>query len=180
MGIRDEEIKRLIHYAKGLGVKVIIYNKSKNGAEAEWSLDGSMIQVYAGSSKSKTNVILDLIHELGHHAWFIHEKDRQPDIKFDQAITRENLFQVETDVPTPKKLRKKILDVEISGTAWWNVIYKDTNLKIPLWKLEASKEFDIWMYEMYFQNGHFPKGKVKKDYFKKVFQKYRSEHASNK
>lgn len=173
MAARDEEIQRLIHYGKALGVKVIIYNKSKNGAEAEWTLDGSLIQVYASAKKSKTSIILDLIHELGHHVWFIHEKNRQQDLKFDKAITRENLFQEETDIPTPKHLRKKIWDVEVAGTQWWDVIYKDTNIKIPKWKLDASKEFDMWMYEMYYENGHFPKGKFRADKYREVQAKYR-------
>lgn len=173
MGIRDLEIQRLIHYGKGLGVKTIIYNKSKRNTEAEWTLNGTMIQVYASSRKSKTDIILDLIHELGHMVWFVQEKDRQPDIKFEEAITRENLFQVETDIPTPKHLRKKIWDVEVAGTKWWDVIYKDTDIKIPMWKLEAAKEVDMWMYEMYHENGHFPKGKFKENHYKEVQAKYR-------
>lgn len=173
MGIRDEEIQRLINYGKGLGVKIIIYNKSNPAADAQWSLDGTMIQVFAGPTKSKTDIILDLIHELGHHVWFIHEKDRQPDMKFDEAITRENLFQKDPSTPTPKHLRKKIWDVEVAGTRWWDVIYKDTNVKIPIWKVEAEKEFDTWMYEMYYENGHFPVGKIKRDHYRKVQAKHR-------
>lgn len=171
--VRDEEIQRLIHYAKGLGVKVIIYSESKLGAESEWTLDGSMIQIYGSATKTKTDIILDLIHELGHHVWFIHEKDREPDIKFDKAITRENLFEYETDIPTPKHLRKKIWDVEVAGTKWWDVIYKDTNIKIPMWKMQAEKEFDMWMYEMYYENGRFPKGIIRKDHYKKIQAKYK-------
>jgi hypothetical protein len=175
MGIRDDEIQRLIHYAKGIGVKVAIYNKSKKGAEAEWTLDGTQINVYAGKNKSKSSIILDLIHELGHQLTFIHERNRKPDMKFDEAISRENLYQVETDIPTPKKLRKKIWDVEMAGTAYWDIIVKDTNVKIPKWKIEASKEFDMWMYEMYYKNGHFPKGNFKKAHGKEVLAKYKNK-----
>ncbi|NJO48262.1 MAG: hypothetical protein HC840_00940 [Leptolyngbyaceae cyanobacterium RM2_2_4] len=173
MTIRDDEIQRLIHYAKGMGVKVILYNKSKSGAEAEWTLDGTLIQVYAGSKKSKTSIVLDLIHEIGHHVWFVHEKNRQPDMKFDEAITRENLVEEDPDKPTPKHLRKKIWDVEKAGTAYWDIIVKDTNIKIPTWKIEAAKEFDMWMYEMYYENGHFPKGKLRADHYREVQSKHR-------
>lgn len=173
MHVRDEEIQRLILYAKGLGVKVIVYNKVKEGAEAEWTLDGTTIRVYAGPRKSKTDLILDLIHELGHHVWFIHEKDRQQDLKFEEAITRENLFETETDIPTPKHLRKKIWDVEVAGTAYWDIIVKDTNIKISPWKIEAAKDMDMWMYEMYYENGHFPKGKMLRDHYREVQSKYR-------
>jgi len=162
MSVRDQEIQRLIHYGKGLGVKIIIYNKSNASSEAEWALDGSQISVFSGPGKTKTGIILDLIHELGHHVWYIHENNRTQDLKFDQAVTRENLYKVETNVPTPKRLRKKIWAVEIAGSLWWDVIYKDTNIKIPKWKLEAAKEFDMWMYQRYYEDGQFPKGKMKR------------------
>lgn len=173
MGVRDEEIQRLVHYAKGLGVKVTIYTKTGKGEEANWTLDGSQIQVFNGPGKSKTHLILDLIHEIGHQVWFIHEKDRQKDLKFDEAITRENLFAEEPAIPTPKHLRKKIWEVETASTRWWDVIYKDTNIKIPMWKVEAAKEFDTWMYEMYYETGHFPKGKFHDEHYKIVQAKHK-------
>lgn len=172
---RDEEIQRLISYGKGLGVKVTIRTKTQKDNEAEWALDGTEINVFGGNDKSKTDIILDLIHELGHHLHFIHEKNRKPDIKFEEAITRENLFQVDTDVPTPKHLRKKILDVEIAGTNWWQAIYKDTNIGIPLWKVEAAKSFDIWMYEMYYKTGSFPKRKEKIEKHKEVRDRFKTK-----
>lgn len=172
MGIRDEEIKRLIHYAKGLGVRVVIYNKSHPDSAAEWLLDGSQIQIYAGKGTTKTDIILHLIHELGHHVWWIHEKDRQPDLKFDEAITRENLFKTETDTPTPKHLRKRIYDVEVAGTKWWESIYKETNIKIPMWKLQTAMEFDMWMYEVYYETGLFPKGKTHRDKYLEIRGKH--------
>lgn len=162
MGIRDEEIKRLIFYAKGMGVKVTIYNKSAKNMAAEWSLDGTTIVVYKSPGKTKTDVILDLLHELGHHVWFVHEKERQPDLKFEEAIERENLVEEDPSEKTPTHLRKKIYDVEKAGTDWWMTIYKDTNLKIPLWKVHAAIEFDTWMYEQYWLEGAFPKGKAKR------------------
>lgn len=174
MGIRDEELKRLIHYAKGMGVKVTIYAKSNKDASAEWTLDGTAIDVYTGKGQTKTDTILDLVHELGHHVWFVHEKDRQPDMKFDEAITRENMFEEDPANPTPKHLRKKIWDVELAGTAYWDIIIKDTNIKIPSWKIEAAKEFDMWMYEMYYETGKFPKGIGKRQHGVEVRRRHRN------
>jgi hypothetical protein len=173
MGIRDSEIERLIHYAKSLGVKVTIYNKTNRDASAEWAIDGSQINIYAGPGTSKTTVILNLLHELGHHCWWIWVKDRQPDLKFEEALTRENMFMVETDKPTPKDLRKKIYDVELAGTAYWEIIAKEINIKLPLWKIHAAMEVDMWMYEVYYETGNFPKGKFKRDHVKEVKRKYR-------
>jgi hypothetical protein len=162
MGIRDDEIKRLIHYAKGLGVRVVIHGKTEPGAAASWSLDGSQIDVYTGKNSSKTETILALLHELGHHLWFIHEKDRQPDLKFDEAIARQNIVE-EDDLknPAPKSTREKIYQVELAGTKWWDTICKDTNIKIPEWKVHAAMVMDMWMYEQYRDTGFFPKGKIR-------------------
>lgn len=173
MSIRDEEIKRLTFYAKGLGVKVTIWNKRKSGAAAEWTLDGSQIEVYAAPGTSKTEVILSLIHELGHHVWFIHEKERQPDLKFEEAIERENLVEENSKTPAPKHLRKKIYDVEKASTEWWLSIYKETDIKIPEWKLRAAMEFDMWMYEEYYETGFFPKGRRRREKYKEVQSKHR-------
>lgn len=162
--IRDDEIKRLVHYAKGMGVKVIIHNKSDPDADGRWYLDGSTIEIYAGAL-NKTDMVLSLIHELGHHVWFIHEKDRQPDLKFDEAICRENIVAEVNDKKnlTPKHLRKKIYDVEAASSLWWNAIIKDTNIKIPQWKIDYQREFDVWQYEVYYENGAFPTHKLKKE-----------------
>lgn len=173
--LRDEEIKRLTHYAKGLGVKVIIYSKNDPDAAAEWTIDGSLIQVYAGPGTTKTDIVLSLIHELAHHVWYIHEKDRQPDLKFDEALTRENLTAEVKDKKslTPKHLRKKIYDVELAGTKWWHIIAKDTDVKIPDWKVDMQMEYDMWTYEQYYENGIFPKRSESKKKLKELKGKWK-------
>lgn len=173
--IRDDEINRLVSYAKGLGVKVTIYQKSNAIDSGQWLLDGTEIMIYSGKRKSKTDIILDLIHELGHQLHFIHEKDRLPDIKFEEAITRQNLFEEDLDTPTPKHLRKKILDVELAGTTWWEVIYKDTNMKFPIWKLHMARDFDIWSYEFFHKNGSFPQRKDRQLKSKELLLKYKNK-----
>lgn len=165
--IRDNEIKRLVSYLNGLGVKVTFYSKNNSEGEADWATDGSEICVYSVKKKSKTKILLDLIHEAGHMVWFIHAKDRQPDLKYEEALERP------TD-STPKHLRKKILSTEIEGTKWWDTIIKDVDIKLPKWKIEASKEFDIWMYEVYYETGLFPAGKIRNERYRSIFKKWRS------
>lgn len=156
MSVRDEELTRLVKYAEGMGLKVIFKKRSPDN-DAEWTVDGSAITVYTKNHTTKTEILCSLIHELGHHVWFIHEKNRQPDLRFEEALDRQDLFDSKkTLLPAPKRLRKKILEVEKAGAQWWDSIYKDTNMKFPLWKLHASREFDIWMYEEYYKNGMFP------------------------
>ena len=89
MGIRDQEINRLVKYAEGLGLKVTFLNRTSSHP-ADWVLDGSEIRLYTRKSFSKTDTILSLIHEIAHHLWFIYEKERQPDLKFEEAIDIQN------------------------------------------------------------------------------------------
>lgn len=168
--VRDKEIERLIHYAKGLGVKVTIYNKSHPHDSGSWAIDGSQIEIYAGKKVSKTDVIITLVHEIAHQVWFIHEKERQPDLKFEEAITRE--YHTGDPLPTPKHLRKRIYDVERDSTQWWDAIIKDTDIKIPQWKFDLHKEYDVWMYERYYEDGSFPRGKKRSEKWNELNAKW--------
>lgn len=173
--IRDEEFKRLTKYAEGMGLKVKIQTKGRASSAAEWTLDGTEITVYrTDKSISKIDMVLSMIHEIGHHLWFIHQKERLPDLKFDQAIEIENLVQDRVrKVPAPKKLRKKILSVEIAGTRYWEVIYKETNCKFPIWLLHEAMEFDIWQYEHYYKYGKFPNRLLRREKSKELRLKHR-------
>lgn len=174
--IRDKEIERLVHYAKGLGVKVIFSRKKNSEDAAVWALDGTEIIIFTKSQTSKTDMILSLIHEIGHHIFFI-ERNRQPDEKLEEAITRQDLIEEENSKkPTPKKMRKKIYKVELDSSKWWETIYKDTDLKFPVWKLYAQKDFDIWIYEFFYKTGNFPKTKERKEKWKTIREKYKGKY----
>lgn len=172
--IRDEEISRLVKYVEGMGVKVKFLEKTRNSNAAEWALDGSEIRIYKNNRTTKIDIVLSLIHEIAHHVWFIHEKNRQPDLKFEEALVRQNLYECDlSDTPAPKTLRKKILQTEIAGAQWWNVIYKDTDCKFSLWRLESSKVLDIWFYEVYYLTGYFPSRKEGREKYKEILRKYK-------
>lgn len=153
--IRDDEFKRLLKYAAALGIKVSITNSTARES-AYWLLDGSEIVINNKYQESKTEKILSLIHELGHHLWYVHERDRKPDLKFEEAIYRQNLHEDEGDVPPTKKQREKIHQIEVAGTQYWEAIYKETMLSFPKWKLYAAMEMDTWVYERFAKTGKFP------------------------
>lgn len=169
--IRDKEIERLVKYAESLGTKVVFNHRNIENS-AEWHIDGSQITIFTRNQKSKSETILSLIHEIAHHVWFVHEKDRQPDLRFEEAIDRQNLF-FDSSVPVPKKHRETILRREIAGTKYWEMIWKDTNIKLPKWKLFAAMEFDIWMYEQYLENGSFPMWTPRQEMKKFINDKHR-------
>ena len=164
--IRDREIDRLKRYANGLGVSVNLIYKDSHKDSGDWTTDGTQIRVFVVKNTTKTDIILTLIHELGHHLWFIHEKERAPDLKFEEALSYpgDNI---------PKKHRKKILEIEQQGVEYWDVIVKDVNIKIPKFKIDMSAEFDVWQYEVYYETGEFPDNDQKRAKHKELLAKYK-------
>lgn len=169
--IRDEEISRLKKYAQALGLVVRTINNPKEDS-ASISLDGTELTINEYHNKTKIETVLSLIHELGHMLFFIHEKNRSHDIKFEEAIDRQNLHDTNiSKTPPPKNLREKILNVEKQSADWWDVIYKETNCEFPYWKLELARKFDIWQYEVYYETGKFPIKKERSLKYKELKKK---------
>lgn len=161
--VRDEEITRLIRYAQGLNTSVKIKKIKENGnAAAEWTTDGSLITVYAEPDTSKIQIVLCLIHELGHHMVHIHDNDRKVDEKLEEAV----------DEDIKKSHRRRVYNWELKGAEWWEKIYRETDCKFNINKLFLEKEFDLWQYEVYYETGEFPSVKEKKKKARELKIKY--------
>lgn len=169
MGIRDIEFKRLVLYAKSLGLKVTIFNRKNPNMEAYWTTDGKELGIYCGSKVNKTELILTIIHELGHHLHYVREKKRKTPIKLDKAWDKENKSQLLSEFE-----RKMILEDELAGTEFWDSICKDINIKIPKWRIEMQKEIDMLPYEFYFKTGDYPRGKTKEELIRKIKEKWKN------
>jgi len=161
---RDEELKRLVKYAQAMNVRVSFKPQHNVDADADWTTDGKEINIYDSSKKSKVFLILCLIHEIGHHCQFIHGNDRKVDAKLDEALASEE---------EKKSYRKRIYDWEVKGTGWWESIYKDADLKFPIYKLYIERDSDLWMYQTYYETGKFPTKKDKREKRKELKRKYR-------
>jgi hypothetical protein len=160
--IRDEELSRLIKYAQGMGLTVRFKDYVRGGFAAEWALDGTEITLYTSSTDSKIDTILGLIHELGHHKAFVDNK-RTVDPKLEEALDSEE----------SKRHRKRILDMEIEDSAYWEEIYRDTNCKFNIEKLHKQREFDIWCYEVSYEMGRNATVKEKRIKLRELRKKYR-------
>jgi len=169
--LRDDEIQRLVNYIKGLGLKVTFSSKQSD-CSAFWYLDNSEIVICKNKNKSKIETVLSLIHETGHALHNIYEKNRKTDPKFEEALDHVDEAQ-ELELDTQKKQRKIILNNEKAGTHYWDAIYRETNMKFPMWKLEAAKEIDVWMYEVFYETGKYPKTKERIAKVKEVNRKHR-------
>jgi hypothetical protein len=94
------------------------------------------------------------------------------DTKFEKAIDHVDLAE-EYGEDTKKGHRKTILNSEIAGTRYWHVIYKDTNMKFPIWRLEVAMEFDVWVYQVFYETGKYPIKKVRIAKYKQLVKKHR-------
>jgi hypothetical protein len=160
---RDDELNRLVRYAQGMGLSVRFKPYVKgSGLGADWKFDGTEITIYVTSKCSKTEKIILLIHEISHHkAWI--DNNRQMDPKVEEAIVSEE---------NKKSYRKRILDMEISDSAYWEDIYKDTNCQFGVEKLKKHREFDIWCYEVLYETGKDATVKEKREKWRELRKKY--------
>lgn len=164
--VRDEELKRLIKYAQGMGVSVCFKPYIRYSLiVARWETDGSGITIFTSPSDSKLDKVLSLIHELGHHKGFI-ENNRQKDPKVEAALDDEE---------EKRENRRTILVDEIKDTKHWEQIYKDTDCKFNIKKLYIQKEFDIWCYRVYYQTGKRPNKAARITKRKQLRKKYKTK-----
>lgn len=146
MAIRDSELKRVKKYAQALGIKVTFKKQGALDPEADWTLDGTSITVYLRPNQTKTQIILDLIHELGHHQEWVYRGRKTP-IRLDTALSRET--------PT-KAQRKEIYEDEIKGAGYQLLIYKEIGLTIPKWKVEVERDLSLASYRYFWLEGNYP------------------------
>jgi hypothetical protein len=163
--IRDKELTRVKQYAQALGIKVLIKKQGPEDPEADWALDGSQITVYLRPKQSKTQIILDLIHELGHHQEWVYRGRKTP-LKIDTALSRET--------PT-KAQRKHIYDDEVNGAAYQLLIYKEIGLTIPKWKVEVERDLSLASYRYFWLNGDHPTREWRREKRKELIKKYKKE-----
>lgn len=163
MGIRDQELKRVEQYAAGLGIKVKYKKQGPKDPEADWSIDGTEITVYLRNRQSTTQIILDIIHELGHHQHWVYSNRTIP-ISLDNALSKEN---------HTKKDRLAIYNDELNGAAYHLMIYKELGLKIPQWKVEVERDLSLEMYKHFYLKGDFPTTRWKNKKKKELVLKYK-------
>lgn len=170
--VRDDEIQRLVNYGKGLGLN-ITFSSKKSDCAAFWYLDNSGIVICKSKNVSKIDTVLSLIHELGHALHNIHERDRQIDRKVEDALNHVDKAE-ELKIDAKKRQRKIILNDEIAGTAYWDSIYKETNMKFPIWRLEVAKEYDMWQYQFWYETGKNPQKREKIEKYKEIEERYKN------
>lgn len=158
MNIRDRELKRLEQYARGLGARVLYRRHKRGDPGAEWLVhqDGSTdLVLYTYPGQTKTRLILNFIHELGHHYAFVRRNRKEDPVTF-EAFYKEGLRKRNADPKLPKEERKLIYLAEKSDANYRRAVWQEVDIKLPKWKLEMDIELDIWGYRQYWLKGNHP------------------------
>lgn len=168
MGIRDEEIKRLILYGKSLGGKITVRDYAFEH-EGEIVFDPKyVININKRVHNNKTEIIMTLLHELSHLRYVIANN-----YKFSDAFTDEIWKIEEQDEKVPLKYSKDIAEFELESLELMPVIATELGIKIPSWKILRQKDHDQFMYEYFGNNGVFPDTNTVDVKWKMLTEKYK-------
>lgn len=167
--IRDTELKRLESYANSLGVRVFYRKLKKQYTNAaEFYSDGSGIIVYTWPMLSKTNIVLNLLHEVAHAVQWVHlNKTINKDLQISLLKDPKDLSKEE---------RKLIYEDEHHATYYWDQIVKLVDIKIKPDIITVRKKLDIFAYRFFYETGDFPSEaemKQKKKEYKDELKKER-------
>ncbi len=168
--VRDNELKRFPQYAKGLGVnRITFYNRTNGKDSASITLDGTEFENWS-KGKFKVELCLDWIHELGHKLRRIHDHNNKIPKGLEKVIDKLN-----ADVPLTYKDREILYKEEVGAAQYWEVIIKDVDVRIKPYRIEAQREFDLWIYEVFMKTGEWPKSKEKVQKWKEIKTKWKTK-----
>jgi hypothetical protein len=156
MNAKDRDIYKLKMYANELGLKVYTKKYTRHTGQAEY-IEGSCITLFLSKRSTKTEIILSLLHELGHHLDWLKNKKKDADLdKALDLLANGSMTGDRSDIP--KKYRKKILQVERSGVKYMSVIHSRLGLQIPLRIVKQQEKMDLADYEFLYHQGRFATG----------------------
>lgn len=161
--IRDNEIKRLVLYFKACGMKVQIrdYNIEESGSFDE---DAKTVYVNKRYHRSKTEVILTLLHEASH-------------VKYSALFPDDPFEGIDYDadgeyVKVSKAVRKKALNYEVESYKLIPELIAELDIRIPEHKVNIAIELDTWVYEQWSVAGKWPTRLETRAKNKQLVEKY--------
>jgi hypothetical protein len=144
----SKDIRKVENFARYLGYKVR-YLKPDNQEDAGiFDYDKQEIVIYTDSRTTKTDILLVLMHELGHGLDYI-------DLGKPDPSTLRGEFSTPMRKMT-KKQRRRLLELEKKAIDYMLTIWYGLRLKLPRWRVTAEQEYDRWMYTRFAKDGLFP------------------------
>ena len=169
----DKDLQKLKNYAKSLGLKVKFVKHKRDNPAAWWCPDTKAITVSHRPYRPKVDVVLILLHELGHQLDYVYHKPTKLE---DEAHSQDWLRKSNKDKPIAKKYRKAIYESECRGIAFMDTIAKELNLSIPMWRVYCDQEWDRWNYKYYYIHGKYATKREMLAKAKELRKYYRSKH----
>lgn len=171
---RDDELQRLIsYYINEFDVKIKFKKWKKGNSDAEWVADDKIVYVYKHAKDSKTQTILDIVHE-GGHILCDRALRKQPRMLTD-SLNVENYRIPNKSPKLDKSLRKLIYEDECAASKLQWKIIEACNIDIPTWKLKLEIAIDMWYYRKYYMNGDDPRTKDYRAKWKQLRKKFKDE-----
>lgn len=176
--IRDEEIRRLKKYAEGLGAKIIEKPSYKGCGGGDWDCDTRTITYYTDKHQSKTDIILNLLHELGHHLDWIYKgkKISKKVLKACEVFYEGVVFGSKAHVS--REYRKIIYEEERDGIFYMDIIWKECGLKLPLWKVKLRQYLDLLDYNRAYLDGRFTTAKEYRAIRKEAIPRFKKRYGA--
>lgn len=164
-----KDIERLVQYGKSLGFETkFVKIKEYNGDAGYFNwYPPNDIEILIDKKSTSTEILLVLLHELGHARDFIAlgrpKKDKLP-----------RVLGIEHDGMSRRR-REELYALESRAINNMFDIWQELGLKLPLWRLRAEQEFDRWMYMTFLKTGTFPSRELIKAKHQGLVRKYNRE-----
>lgn len=161
MSWQGRDIVKLTKLINSLGLK-LNFKQYVRGGDMAYYVSGESITVFVTDRMSKTEIILSLMHELGHHFdWIANGTNKEIEKAFSWFETSEF-----------KKYSKVILDAERAGIKRMETIHEILDLEIPLKTVKRQQKIDLFHYKFFQKNKRFPRQKEVKRFRKRVSRMY--------
>lgn len=141
------DFKKLEKFARLLGVDVS-QGEMERGDAGVFIYDSKHPSIEMDLQKRKgPDEVLILLHELGHAVdWIL--KGRPPEKEIPSALLMSD------DVGADQ--RRIVFEYEQRAVQNMALIWKLLNLKIPPWRLEFERRFDLWVADHFLTHGTYP------------------------
>jgi hypothetical protein len=152
---KQKDLNKLKAYAKACGLKTVFKKGSKNNPGASWDTD-LVLTFYNRTYTTQKQLILNFLHELGHHRQYIEDNKIHNDMLFDALNTEDNRMG-KYDHKVDKSMRKLIYDDEAHAASFRQDIRKQLDLEsVTEQDVELDIKLDLWIYNHYYKKGEFP------------------------
>lgn len=163
MSKKDEDIRKLKEYAFRVGISVRILKYYRKANCLGYYSQGSHIVVFKASNTYKIDIIMTLLHEIGHHLDWLETKRGGKEFEKAYGFTTGKPAKVK-NIEERRKYSKIILDSEKAAISYMPAIAKSLNLSISQERIRKQQKIDLFHYIVLHKRGKFPSSKEVRDY----------------